>query len=350
MFGQIRRERARVAWQSRRLRDAMIERARAIGRLRGIVEATSVGAVALTLTLGASEFHQGRASAGTVVAAMTVLGMLMPAVRDLGRVHEYWHGYAVAREKLSEFLAVKPQVFQVSMPGALETPRGEIEFRDVSVAGSLQGVSCHAKPGTRVVITGPNGSGKSTLLNLVVRMLDPDRGQIFIDGRDVAGLALASIRQAVGMVSPDLCLLRGTIERNLRYRWPDAPEEDVAQVSRLCGIEPMLDAMPLGGQTKVADGGANLSVGQRQRIALARALLGAPPILLLDEADANLDADSSRVLNTALAQYKGTVLFVSHRPERIALADIVWRIEDGRLSEEPVIDSPQSPHHERAAA
>jgi ATP-binding cassette subfamily B protein/subfamily B ATP-binding cassette protein MsbA len=141
------------------------------------------------------------------------------------------------------------------------------------------------------------------------------------------------VHRAFGMVSPDLPLLRGTIEKNLKYRWTRADEEALAAVRALCGIDEMLAELPEGLQTRVAEGGANLSFGQRQRIALARALLGHPPVLLLDEADANLDARSSRIVDRVLASYGGTVLLVTHRLERAAAADEIWYVEDGKLVE-----------------
>lgn len=331
VFNQIARERSRVARQSRRLRTAMIARARAIGRLRAINEATGAAAMTLTLALGAHEFAQGRASAGTVVAALAVLGLLVPALRDLGRVHEYWHAYVVAREKIATFMALRPQVREDRSAQALAVQRGDIELRDVALDGVFEGLSARARAGSLVAITGPNGGGKSTLLSLVARLVDPDRGQLFVDGQDLARQTLASIRATVGMVGADLPLMRGSIERNVRYRHPRATAEAVAAVCRRCGIDRLCEEFPEGMQTRVVDGGVNLSLGQRQRIALARALLGDPAILLLDEADANLDATARGVFDRVLRSYRGTVLFATHRREWIDRADSVWRLENGRL-------------------
>jgi ABC-type multidrug transport system fused ATPase/permease subunit len=136
-----------------------------------------------------------------------------------------------------------------------------------------------------------------------------------------------------GMSGPDFPLLRGTIERNLRYRWPQATTEEYDRVVKLCGIDEMLTTLPNGARTRIAEDGAGLSAGQRQRIALARALLGNPPILILDEADANLDVQASSVIDRVLGEYTGTVLLVSHRRDRIAKADVVWFMDNGRLLE-----------------
>jgi len=194
-------------------------------------------------------------------------------------------------------------------------------------------VTTAAEPGAVVALVGPNGAGKSTLLSLAARLIDPDEGRVVLDGQDLAKHSLASVRRAIGMMSPDLPLLRGTIDKNLRYRWPDAPVEEIDRVKALCEIDKVLAELPEGEQTRVTEGGGNLSLGQRQRIALARALLGRPSILLLDEADAHLDHDSRAVLERILAEYRGTVLLVTHSGDRLADVDTIWRMKAGRLVE-----------------
>jgi ABC-type bacteriocin/lantibiotic exporter with double-glycine peptidase domain len=135
------------------------------------------------------------------------------------------------------------------------------------------------------------------------------------------------------MAGPDLPLLRGTVDKNLRYRWPDAPIEEIARVRHLCEVDQVLAELPEAEKTRVSEGGIGLSAGQRQRIALARAILGNPPLLLLDEVDANLDAQATAVVDRVLAEHKGTVLLITHRAERLATADAIWYLEGGRLLE-----------------
>jgi ABC-type multidrug transport system fused ATPase/permease subunit len=180
---------------------------------------------------------------------------------------------------------------------------------------------------------GPNGAGKSTLLALVGRMLNPQEGQILIDGQNIAEVSLTSLRRTVGMVSADLPLMRGTLEKNLRYRWPDAPQEEIHRVTVLCGVDEIITALPRGIKTRIQEDGRNLSLGQRQRIKLARALVGNPKILLLDEFDANLDPCMNTLMRHVMSVYEGTVLMVTHRLETAANADVIWHIADGRLLE-----------------
>jgi ABC-type multidrug transport system fused ATPase/permease subunit len=333
VFGQSNRERRRIGRQSKRLQKAMVARARRIGLMRAVTHSTTALASGVVLLIGANQVASGRATPGTVVAAMTIVGLLIPALRDLGRVYEYWHDAQVSAKKIRQFLKTPTLVKELANAPDLKPVQGRLEFADVSLSGSVKRVTAVAEPGQVVALVGPNGAGKSTLLSLAARLIDPDEGRIALDGQDLAKHSLASVRRAVGMMSPDLPLLRGTIDKNLRYRWPDAPAEEVDRVRVLCEIDQVLAELPEGEQTRVSEGGGNLSLGQRQRIALARALLGNPSILLLDEADAHLDHDSSAVLDRIIADYRGTILFVTHSGDRLAASDIIWHIEDGRLVE-----------------
>ena len=333
MFSQVRRERSRIARRSGDLRDAMIARARAVGTLRALAEATSGLSLVAILGAGAYEVGQGRASLGAVVAAMFVLGILTPALRDLSRVYEYWHSYRVAMDRIEAFRKIRPSVKAHSSAPPLPAGPGEIAFRNVVAGGVLDGITATAQPGSIVAVVGPNAAGKSTLLSLVARLIEPASGRLLIDGNNLRRHNATSIRAAIGVVSPDLPLMRGTIGRNIRYRSPKASGAEVSRVCALCGVDEILAEIPGGMEARVAEGGLNLSPGQRQRIALARAMLGNPGILLLDEVDANMDPESARLIDRVLQTYQGTVLFVSHRPERVARADVIWHVADGSIVE-----------------
>lgn len=333
VFGQSQREKKRIARQSRRLEKAMVDRAMVAGQLRGITEGTAAIASGAALIVGALEVSAGRTSVGVVVAAMTIVGLLVPPLRDLGRVQEYWHNSRVALQKVEQFLKTPSLVTQKANAPELKLGNGRLEFDGVSLEGSLHKVSAIAQPGQIVALVGPNGAGKSTLISLAARLIDPDEGVIRLDGQDLAQHSLQSVRQAIGMAGPDLPLLRGTVAKNLRYRWRNAPIEEITRVWQLCGIDEVLAELSQGEETKVSEGGKTLSAGQRQRIALARAILGNPPLLLLDEVDANLDAQATAIVDRVLAEHKGTVLIITHRKERLAAVDVIWYLENGRLIE-----------------
>lgn len=333
VHGQLRRERRRVERQSGRLMTAMINRAKAIGALRGVTELTTGLASAGAVLLGAVLVGAGQATPGTVVAAMSVVGLLVPALRDLGRVQEFWQGALVAWEKIDDFLALPSEMKEIASAPRLAAGPGRLEFAEVSVAGAIDGFSAVAEAGQRIAIVGPNGAGKSTLLALAARLVAPNAGRVLLDGQDIGRLGVDSLRREVGVVSRDLPLLRGTVDRNLRYRWPEAPDEDLARVRALCGIDELLAELPEGGESRVTEDGANLSLGQRQRLALARALLGDPRLLLLDEVDANLDPRAGAVLQRILREYPGTLVMASHRLDWVAMADRVWHVAEGTLLE-----------------
>lgn len=333
VFGQIDREREHIVRQGKYLQDSMVARARVAGQVLGITEFSVAMTSATTLLAGVFAVAAGTASVGSVIAAISIVGILLPPLRDLGRVQEYWHGACIAREKIKEFLDSPSLVTQVANAPDLTVGSGRLKFDSVSVAGGLNKLSGVIEPGTVVAVVGPNGAGKSTLLSLAARLIDPHEGKVLFDGQNLAEHSLDSVRHAIGMAGPDLPLLRGTIERNLRYRWRNAPRKEVTRVGALCGINEMLAQFPEGEKTRVAEGGLSLSAGQRQRIALARALLGNPALLLLDEVDANLDSQASGVIDRVLAEHQGTVLMVTHRLNHIMAADVVWYLEAGRLLE-----------------
>ncbi|MEN8207426.1 MAG: ABC transporter ATP-binding protein [Pseudomonadota bacterium] len=329
--GQTRREQNRIERQSGRLKTAMIVRAWVIGGLRAVTTATTAIATTATLIVGAALVADGSATPGTVVAAMSIIGFLMPSLRDLGRVYEYWQGARVSLEKIHRFLDSPGKVAKSRRTTRLRHGAGHLEFRNVTVSGSLTDFSATAPPGSVVAVAGPNGAGKSTLLSLVARLVDPDRGKVRLDGMDLGKLARDSLQRVVGMVSPDLPLLRGTVNKNLCYRWRSAPVAELARVRALCGINDLLAGLADGENTRISEGGTSLSAGQRQRIALARAILGSPPVLLLDEADANLDPGAGAVFNQILADYEGTVLMATHHLDRALCADALWYMENGKL-------------------
>jgi ABC-type multidrug transport system fused ATPase/permease subunit len=333
--GQMRRERRRFRRQSAQLKEAMVERARALGGLRAVVEAVAALAAAGILLVGAGLVAGGSTTAGTVVAAMSLVALLVPALRDLSRVHEFLRAARVSREKISEFLNDSGSA-PAAAPGKRQRLRrgpGRLGFEDIVLPGVFDGLHAVCEPGQVVALVGPNGAGKSSLLALAAGTARPARGRVVLDGQDLADVKAGSLRRAVALVSPDLALLRGTVGYNLRYRWREAPDEELARVCALCGVDEVLAELPQGLDSRLAEGGRDLSPGQRQRIALARGLLGNPRVLLLDEIDAGLDPATEAAMRRALGEYRGTVLLATHRRDWLSLADEAWHLAGGRLVE-----------------
>ena len=330
-FNQRVRERKRFKKHSSRLSDAMINSAAASASMRIINEGATALSMAAILSVGAFLVFQEQTTAGNVVAAMAVVGFLSNAFRDLGRVHEYLQAYRVSKTKIIEFMDTTPLRGRSSKLPPLQVSKGEIELQDIRLRGVLQNINGTIPGGSKLAIIGDNGAGKSTLLQVIARLVDPDRGKVFIDAQDIRRCNLSSVREAIAIVSPDLPLFKGSVRYNLRYRKPDASEEELARVRKLCQIDNLLEHLPGGEDFRIKEGGVNLSLGQRHKLALARAILGKPAILIIDEIDANLDRQAIQALENVLNDFAGTVLMVSRFEDRLAMADYYWHLKDGIL-------------------
>jgi ABC-type bacteriocin/lantibiotic exporter with double-glycine peptidase domain len=309
----------------------MVDRARASAKMRVVNDGATALSMAAILSFGALEVFRNLTSSGNVVAAMAVVGFLSNAFRDLGRVHEYLQTYRVSRQKILEFMETKALRGRSSKRASLEVGNGTIELQKVSIDGALKELSGSIAGGTKLAIIGDNGAGKSTLLQAIARLIDLNKGTILIDGQDISQCNLASIRQAVSIVSPDLPLLKGSVRFNLKYRSPEADKEELEQVKQLCELDHLLATLPGGEKFRLREGGQNLSLGQRHKLAIARSLLGKPAILIVDEMDANLDKHAAQILEKVIQNFKGTVLMVSRAEERLSLADCYWHLEAGEL-------------------
>ncbi len=339
-FNQQKKERTLFTRQSRRLREILIRRARASARMRVVNDGAAALSMAAILSVGSLEVFRNQTSTGNVAAALAVVSFLSNAFRDFGRVHEYLQAYRVSRLKILQFMQTRRLLGRSPTRPALLVTHGAIELHDLHLDGVLENISATVPGGTRLAIIGDNGAGKSTLLQLIARQVDPSKGRILIDNQDIGTCNLASVREAMGIVSPDLPLLKGSVRKNLRYRKPDASDQEFERVKQLCRIEDLLQQLPEGENFRIQEGGSNLSLGQRHKISIARALLGQPAILIVDEIDANLDPQTALVLEQVIREFAGTVLLVSRSADRLALADIYWRLAEGKLKVVKPIDFP----------
>jgi ABC-type multidrug transport system fused ATPase/permease subunit len=333
VFGRTAGEYARLSHQNDELTRALIRVARLRGYLRGVATAFSLLALGAVLTAGLFEVRQGTASIGTVIAFVVVTRQLSSPVRTLGLAHDYWHRAQVSVGKIKEYLRSSSRDMDSNGHGPLRVRQGTIEFSSVTVNGSLHDVNLRVGAGEVVAVTGDGGSGKSTLLGLVSRTIDPDQGCIIIDRQVLAKTALRSAARWIGAMGPELPLMRGSLWRNLTYAAPHATEEEVERVLAATGLDEMLLDLPYGLQTWVTEGGLNLSKSQRQRIALARALMGNPPILLLDEPTLGLDTAAKQAFAAMLRRFHGTVLLATQDPQELALADKIVVLSKGTISE-----------------
>ena len=332
-FGQEGREQKRFERLSTRLRHSLVSLARVVGLLRALSEASASFASMCALFVGAFQVSMGHASPGAVVAAMVVAGFLAPRLQDLGRVYEYWNGALIAREKLEQMLALKA-VRRKRRDGknALVDGPGRIALEGVTVAGVMDEVEAVINARERIAVIGPNGAGKSTLLRVIAGIVQPDAGAVLLDDQNLADCRWRDVRRAFAIVSPDLPLLRGTLRFNLAYGAEGLREEDMAETLSALGLNELIGRLPKGIETRISEDGGGLSTGERARIALARALLTRPRVLLLDEADANLDRTARQALDRAIDTFDGTVVVVTHDPAQAASAGRVLRLQGGKLT------------------
>jgi len=312
-FGQQRRERRRFERLSRALRDALVRRARVVGLVRAVNEINSAGTTLSALLVGAAAVRLGLASPGSVVSAMVVANLLAPRLQDLGRVFEYWNAYLVARSKQEQLLG-RTRPWRHGPKRALpESFRPAIDLDQVGINGILSAATLHIEPGERISVRGPNGAGKSTLLRVLAGLVPADSGEVRLGGLPIHELRRRDLRAVFAFVSPDLPLLRGTLGFNLRYgasrSLAPARREAIIEHS---GLGEIIGRHPDRLAQRLSEGGRELSTGERARIMLARALLCDPRVLLLDEADANLDDTSREAISEALEDFAGTVIQVSH--------------------------------------
>jgi len=324
-YGQGTRERQRLERMLGRVRETAELRAASRGRLRALGEAGSLAAAAGVLVAALST----GVSVGVAAAAIAVLGFLSPMLRDLTRAMEYWQGARASWERIAVWWAEADEL-RMAPPAVVA---GEVALNGVRLPGGSGVINGRMPAGSRIAITGANGAGKSNLLNVIAGLVAPDAGQVCIDGAPIGGVWRQRLSGAVALASPDLPLLRGSLEFNLRYQKPDASAEETAWAWELCRIGELASALPDGLATKIVEEGRNLSLGQRQRVLLARALLARPRVLLLDELDSHMDGAGLRALEQVLASYAGTVIYATHGPELLARADEVWRLVAGTLAE-----------------
>lgn len=329
-FGQMRREQRLLRRHSDRLLAASVDKAAKVGSMRAVIDATA-GASALLVLVLAYLMPPPQLSPGMLAAVIGIIGFLTPPLRDLGRAQEYWLAAQVARDNLQRLAAQAPRLRRARGAEPLRIAEGRITFHRVSVRGALRRVSAEAEPGSRVAIVGPNGSGKSTLLALVGRLFDPAKGRVLIDGQDIAKVRLSSLRRQVGYVSADIPLMRGSLRKNIRYGAGRVDADFLQETIHQCGLDELVERLPRGLDTRIAEGGRDLSQGERMRVGLARALLLAPRVLLLDEADANLDGAAIVALNRVIDRFEGTVLMVTHRDAAVSACDRVWTLNAGRI-------------------
>ncbi len=300
-------------------------------------------AVAQTSMIGLA-VYQVRAGILTlgdfILISQYMIQLFMP-LGFLGFVYREMKGAMANIEKLFALLDVRPQVTEREAAAELIVEDAAIRFDNVSFAYQaqrpiLQGVSFTVLPGQKVAVVGASGAGKSTLVKLLFRFYDPTAGSIAIDGQDIAGVTLQSLRRAVGIVPQDTVLFNDTLLENVRYGKPGAADSEVTEAIRMAHLEEFLAQLPEGGETRVGERGLKLSGGEKQRVSIARTVLKRPPILVFDEATSSLDSRSEQSILSALREIARhhTSLVIAHRLSTVVDADRILVLHHGRIVEQ----------------
>jgi ABC-type multidrug transport system fused ATPase/permease subunit len=322
-------------------RDTNQEASRIAALVLPLVEVVAAGAIALTIIYGGILVSQGALQVGMLVAFTLYINRFFDPIRDLSQQYTQLQRSGVAAERIFQILDMPVDI--VDSPDAEKLPRvrGEVEFRDVTFGYSrdlpvLHDFNMHIKAGQTLAIVGPTGAGKSTIASLVARFYDVQEGSILIDGYDVRSVTQHSLRSQVGIVLQEPFLFTGTIRDNIRYGRLEATGDEVMEAARAVGLHDLVMRLPDTYNTPIQERGRNLSVGQRQLISFARALLADPRILILDEATASIDSFTELLVQQGLRRLlRGrTAIVIAHRLSTIKGADNIVVLQSGHIVEQ----------------
>ncbi|MCB8948177.1 MAG: ABC transporter ATP-binding protein [Ardenticatenaceae bacterium] len=278
---------------------------------------------------------------GTLVAFVLYIDRFFDPIRELAQRYNTFQATMAASERVFGLLDTQPDLLDAPDAHDLPPVQGHVAFDDVKFSYHdgvpvLNGITLKATPGQRIALVGETGAGKSTIIRLISRFFDITGGSLTIDGHEVNQVTQASLRSQLGIVLQDTFLFTGTIEDNIRYGRLDATEEEVIAAATAVGADDFIRKMPEGYKTEVGENGVNLSVGQRQILSFARALLADPRILILDEATSSVDTTTEKVIQQALDRLmEGRTSFViAHRLSTIVGADQIVVLDHGRIVEQ----------------
>ncbi len=295
--------------------------------------------LALAIGFGGWAVLHGEMQLGALVAFLTLTRYLYEPVTRLHQLNQLVQAGRAAGERVFEIL---DEEIEPGWREGISPPRiaGDIQFKDVSFAyaeglPALSNISLHAKPGATIALVGTTGAGKSTLVNLLARFYEYTSGEILIDGKPIRNYGVRTLREMIGMVTQESFLFNGTIRENLLMGKPDASDEELLRAAQAANARPFIDRLPDGLSSVVGERGVKLSVGEKQRLSIARALLKDPPILILDEATASVDTTTERLIQEALEHlmFHRTSIVIAHRLSTVVHADQILVLERGRIIE-----------------
>jgi ATP-binding cassette subfamily B protein len=306
-----------------------------------LVNLIEVAGVGVVIAAGTWELSQGRLTIGGLLVFLVYLSQLYTPIRGLSELFNTLYEATAGAERVIEVFDQKPSVKEQEDAITLDLARGHVEFDSVrfSYPGkkreALSDVSFEVGPGEVLALVGPSGSGKSTIAKLLLRFYDPRAGAVRLDGHDLRELSLSSLRENVAVLLQETLVFGGTVRENIAYGKPDASEEEIVAAAKAADAHGFVEALPKGYDTVVGQKGRLLSDGQRQRLAIARAMIRDAPVLVLDEPTTGLDARSSENVMVPLQRLMEgrTTIVISHNLLTVRHATTIVVLEDGRITE-----------------
>jgi ATP-binding cassette subfamily B protein len=323
------------------LRDSCMDAIKLNALFMPIVEIIAAVGTGLVIWYGTGMIRTGVLTVGILVAFLNYLWRFWAPINMLADFYTQIQTAMASAQRVFEILDTKPEIKDA--PGAIELPpiRGEVAFEHVNFGYDpgqvvLRDFSLKVKPGETIALVGPTGAGKSSIINLLTRFYDPQAGRITIDGLDIKKVTIESLRSQIGIVLQDTFIFSGPIRENLRYGKLDASMQEIIDAAQIANAHEFIMNFPEGYSTEVEERGAKLSVGQRQLLSFARALLLDPRILILDEATSSIDTETEILIQEALARLlvDRTSFVIAHRLSTIQNADQIVVVDHGRIMEQ----------------
>jgi ATP-binding cassette subfamily B protein len=339
-FHQEEAEISRFQQRNKDLTDITIREGRVWGSSFALLNFVTGAGVYLAWIVGGKQVIEGGMTLGEIVAFVGYLWLLYGPLQWFNQIYQWMSRALAGAERMFDVIDTPTERYDDGSTVTLDHIRGEVEFRDVTFGYDkakpvLKDVSLHVQPGEMIGLVGKSGAGKSTFINLICRFYEADHGEVFIDGHNVKDISLHSLREQVGVVLQEPFLFNGTIAENIRYARPDATERQVIAAARAANAHDFIVGKPDGYDTHVGEKGTRLSVGEKQRISIARAILRDPRILILDEATASVDTETEKAIQEALQRLISgrTTFAIAHRLSTLRNADRLVVFDEGKIVE-----------------
>lgn len=306
----------------------------------GTTFVAALGSVIVLYVGGSDVLTSTNFKPGDLVTFLLFVGMFYEPVGRLHQINQLYQAGRAASDRVAEILDATTENYGEAATQPILRAKGQVDYKQVAFAyrpdvTALNDINLAVKPGQCVALVGPTGAGKSTLVSLLCRFYESTGGEILLDGRNVAEISLRELREQIGVVSQETFLFNGTILDNLRFGRPDATRAEIEEMAKAACVHDFVSALPEGYDTNVGERGVKLSVGEKQRISIARALLKNPPVLILDEATASVDTSTEQLIQKALQRLLAgrTSFVIAHRLSTVRHADLILVLQKGGILE-----------------